>query len=159
MTTHVAVLMGGWSVERDVSLVSGKACAKALAAHGYRVSEVDVGRDIAAVLACLTPDVAFNALHGRWGEDGCVQGLLEILQLPYSHSGVRASAVAMNKPLAKEVFQRSGIACADGITVSLAEARREVPMAPPFVVKPPEEGSTIGVRIVKPGDNVDPFID
>ena len=159
MSTHVAVLMGGWSAEREISLVSGKACAKALASRGYRVSEVDVGRDIAAVLACLAPDVAFNALHGRWGEDGCVQGLLEILEIPYTHSGVRASAAAMNKPMAKDIFRQAGIACADGITISLAEARATLPMAPPFVVKPPEEGSTVGVRIVRPGDNIDPFID
>ncbi|MDP6708623.1 MAG: D-alanine--D-alanine ligase [Alphaproteobacteria bacterium] len=159
MSAHVAMLMGGWSAEREVSLVSGKACAKALGERGYQVSEVDVGHDLADVLTRLGPDLAFNALHGRWGEDGCVQGLLEVLEIPYTHSGVRASAVAMAKPMAKELFRQAGVACADGIIVSLAEARAERPMAPPFVVKPPAEGSTVGVRVVRPGDNIDPFID
>ena len=99
--THVAVLMGGWSSERDVSLVSGKACADALRRVGYRVTEVDVGRDLAAVLTALKPDVAFNALHGPWGEDGCVQGVLEVLGVPYTHSGVLASAMAMDKDKSK----------------------------------------------------------
>ena len=112
MSAHVAVLMGGWSAEREVSLTSGEACAKALANEGYRVSEVDVGRDLPSVLAGLKPDVCFNALHGRWGEDGCVQGLLELMGLPYTHSGVRASASAMHKPTAKELYLGAGIACA-----------------------------------------------
>ena len=159
MSAHVAMLMGGWSAEREVSLVSGKACASALRDEGYQVTEVDVGQDIAAVLLELKPDAAFNALHGRWGEDGCVQGLLEVLQIPYTHSGVRASANAMHKPTAKEIFIQAGIACADGVTVSLDEARRDPPLKPPYVVKPPEEGSTVGVRIVRPGDNSDPFAD
>ncbi len=157
MSQHVAVLMGGWSAEREISLISGDACAAALRQEGYRVSEIDVGRDLAVVLSELAPDIAFNALHGRGGEDGAVQGLLEILQIPYTHSGVRASAVAMRKPMAKEIFANSGIACADGITVSLEAARAAAPMAPPYVVKPPEEGSTVGVRVVRPGDNSDPL--
>ena len=157
MSAHVAVLKGGWSVEREVSLVSGEACARALEGAGYRVSQIDVGRDLAAVLQRLRPDVCFNALHGRWGEDGCVQGLLELMGLPYTHSGVRASANAMHKPTAKELFIAAGIACAEGVTVSLAEARRQIPMAAPYVVKPAREGSTVGVRIVRPNENLDPL--
>jgi len=157
MSAHVAILMGGWSAEREISLVSGRACAKALSGQGYRVSEIDVGRDLADVLLRLKPDVAFNALHGRWGEDGCVQGLLEVLGLPYTHSGVRASANAMHKPTAKELFRQAGLACAEGITISLDEARRAIPLAPPYVLKPPAEGSTVGVRVIRPGDNVDPL--
>ena len=109
MTKHVAILMGGWSVEREVSLVSGTAVANALKASGYRVSTIDVGRDVAQVLAETAPDVAFNALHGRFGEDGCMQGLLEILGIPYTHSGVRTSALAMHKPAAIENFLAAGL--------------------------------------------------
>jgi D-alanine-D-alanine ligase len=157
MSAHVAMLMGGWSAEREVSLVSGKACARALESQGYRVSEIDVGRDLPAVLTRLNPDVCFNALHGRWGEDGCVQGILEVLELPYTHSGVRASANAMHKPTAKELFVGAGIACAEGVTVSLEEARRQIPMPAPYVLKPAREGSTVGVRIVRPNENLDPL--
>src|SRR6478609_12045944 len=115
MTRHVAVLMGGWSVEREVSLNSGAACARALESVGYRVTRVDVQRDIAEVLARLKPDVAFNALHGPFGEDGCIQGVLEILAIPYTHSGVLASALAMNKPKAKDVMKAAGIPVAESI--------------------------------------------
>lgn len=153
---HVALLMGGWSAEREVSLVSGAGCAKALRAAGYRVSEIDVGRDIAEVLARLRPDVAFNALHGRYGEDGVIQGLLEILNIPYTHSGVMASALAMDKPMARRLFASDGLRVADGLVLTRAAAmalRGEDPMPRPYVLKPINEGSSVGVRIVMPGDN------
>ena len=152
---HVVVLMGGWSAERAVSLVTGRAVADALAARGYRVSEIDVGRDMAARLAALdpAPDVAFNALHGRVGEDGCVQGLLNILELPYTHSGLLASALAMDKPLANKLFSSIGIACPEGIVVDIETAAAGHVMEPPYVVKPANEGSSVGVRIVRRGDN------
>jgi D-alanine-D-alanine ligase len=150
---HVAVLMGGWSAEREVSLVSGQAVAKALDEVGYKVTPVDVGRDLAQVLTKLKPDVAFNALHGRWGEDGAVQGLLEVLGIPYTHSGVLASAVAMDKPVAKHLFAGAGIPCADGVVVERESLLNMEPLPRPFVVKPLNEGSSVGVAIVQPGDN------
>ncbi|MGH6719598.1 MAG: D-alanine--D-alanine ligase [Alphaproteobacteria bacterium] len=155
MTRHVAVLMGGWSTEREISLITGRAVAKGLEAAGYRVSAIDAGRDLARVLEALSPrpDVVFNALHGRWGEDGCVQGLLEILGLPYTHSGPLASALAMNKAMAKRVFETVGIPTAQGIVVHRDAAPAGPPMAPPFVVKPVAEGSSVGVRIIRPGAN------
>jgi D-alanine-D-alanine ligase len=149
MAKHVAVLMGGWSSERPVSLSSGNACADALEAGGFRVTRVDVQRDIAEVLARLRPDVAFNALHGPFGEDGCIQGILEILAIPYTHSGVLASALAMNKPKAKDVMKAAGIPVAEALLVSRFEAAKSHVMAPPYVVKPPAEGSSFGVLIVK----------
>ena len=149
MTQHVAVLMGGWSSERPVSLSSGNACADALEAGGFRVTRVDVGRDIAEVLARLKPDVAFNALHGPYGEDGSIQGVLEILAIPYTHSGVLASALAMNKPKAKDVMKAAGVPVAEALLVSRYEAAKAHVMAPPYVVKPPAEGSSFGVLIVK----------
>ncbi len=149
MVTHVAVLMGGWSSERPVSLNSGKACADALEGEGYRVTRVDVGRDIAEVLTRLHPDVVFNALHGPFGEDGCIQGILEVLAIPYTHSGVLASALAMDKPRAKHVLKAAGIPVAELILVSRFAAAEAHVMAPPYVVKPPAEGSTFGVFIVK----------
>lgn len=149
MTKHVAVLMGGWSNERPVSLSSGAGCADALEKSGYRVSRVDVGRDIAKVLAELKPDIAFNALHGPFGEDGCIQGILEILGIPYTHSGVLASALAMNKPKAKDVMRAAGIPVADTILMHRLEAAKAHPIAPPYVVKPPNEGSSFGVLIVR----------
>lgn len=148
MTTHVAVLMGGWSSERPVSLSSGNACADALEAGGYRVSRIDVGRDVAEVLAGLKPDVAFNALHGPFGEDGCVQGLLEVLGIPYTHSGVLASALAMNKPKAIDVMGAAGVPVAESVLMHRLEAARTHAMAPPYVIKPPSEGSSFGVLIV-----------
>jgi D-alanine-D-alanine ligase len=150
---HVAVLMGGWSSEREVSLVSGQAVATALRSCGYRVSEVDVGRDLGVKLAGIRPDIAFNALHGRWGEDGCVQGLLEVMGIPYTHSGVRASANAMDKPTAKRLFQDIGIPCAEDVIVSRDDLKGADPMPRPYVVKPLNEGSSVGVRIVQAGDN------
>src|SRR5688572_26776833 len=141
--------MGGWSSERPVSLSSGNACADALEAEGFRVTRVDVKRDIAGVLSELRPDVAFNALHGPFGEDGCIQGVLEILEIPYTHSGVLASALALNKPKAKDVMKAAGVAVPEGILVDRLTAARSHVMAPPYVVKPPNEGSSLGVIIVK----------
>jgi D-alanine-D-alanine ligase len=148
MSKHVAVLMGGWSAEREVSLRSGKACAEALDRRGYRVTPVDVGRDIAAVLAAAKPDAALNVLHGRPGEDGTLQGLLEILGIPYSHSGVLASALAMQKDYAKALFRAAGVPVAEDQVVSRFEAAKSHVMAPPYVVKPIAEGSSVGVFIV-----------
>ncbi|MBV39747.1 MAG: D-alanine--D-alanine ligase [Rhodospirillaceae bacterium] len=156
MSSHVAVLMGGRSAERPVSLTSGKACAQALRTGGYHVTEIDVGADLAARLLEVKPDVVFNALHGRWGEDGCVQGLLELLELPYTHSGVRASAVAMYKPSALEVFRAHDIPCAESCLSTVAAVNEKDPLERPYVVKPPSEGSTFGVRIVWAGDNEPP---
>ena len=150
---HVAVLMGGWSAEREISLVSGRACADALARRNYRVSTLDVGRDLSARLAELGPDVAFNALHGRLGEDGCVQGVLEVMGLPYTHSGVLASALSMNKPAAKHVFAEAGLPCAESVVVTREAVATAHVMEPPYVLKPLAEGSSVGVRIVQAGDN------
>ncbi len=148
-TPHVAVLMGGWSSEREVSLRSGAACASALEGEGYRVTRLDVGRDVAARLAEIKPDVCFNALHGRYGEDGCIQGLLETLGIPYTHSGVLASALAMHKERAKAVLAAAGVPVAESLIVSRAEAARAHAMKPPYVIKPPAEGSSVGVFIVR----------
>jgi D-alanine-D-alanine ligase len=153
---RVAVLMGGWSAEREVSLSSGKACASALESEGYEVVRLDVGRDAAMRLAEVRPDACFNALHGRWGEDGCVQGLLELLAIPYSHSGVRASAVAMNKELTRRVVRAVGVPVADGLTVRREEALAAHVLEPPYVAKPIAEGSSVGVEIVKRGANRPP---
>jgi D-alanine-D-alanine ligase len=147
---HVAVLMGGWSAEREVSLRSGKACADALESlSGYRVSRVDVTRDIAATLRALEPDVALNVLHGRPGEDGTLQGLLEVIGIPYTHSGVLASALAMQKDIAKTVLKAAQIPVPDGMVVSRAEAAKAHLMRPPYVIKPVAEGSSVGVFIVR----------
>lgn len=148
MSKHVAVLMGGWSAEREVSLNSGKACANALEGQGYRVTRVDVGRDIGQVLTALKPDVALNVLHGRPGEDGTLQGVLEILAIPYSHSGVLASSLAMKKDFAKAVFQTHGIPVPDGMVVSRFAAAKEHLLPRPYVLKPIAEGSSVGVFIV-----------
>lgn len=146
---HVAVLMGGFSSERPVSLSSGSSCAEALEAEGYRVTRVDVGRDIGKVLEELGPDVAFNALHGPYGEDGTIQGILEYLNIPYTHSGVLASALAMDKHLAKTVAKSVGIPVAEAKVMSRHAIGRSHPMKPPYVVKPVNEGSSFGVVIVK----------
>jgi D-alanine-D-alanine ligase len=148
MRKHVAVLMGGWSAERDVSLRSGKACADALGRRGYRVTPIDVGRDIAATLTAANPDAALNVLHGRPGEDGTLQGLLEILGIPYTHSGVLASAVAMQKDTAKVLFRAAGVPVAEDRVVSRLEAAKAHVMVPPYVIKPVAEGSSVGVFIV-----------
>src|SRR5271169_3615572 len=146
---HVAVLMGGWSAERPVSLNSGKGCADALETRGYKVTRVDVDRDIAEVLTRLKPDVAFNALHGPSGEDGSIQGLLEILRIPYTHSGVLASALALRKDQAKTVLAAAGIPVAESVTVDRHDAARRHALPPPYVLKPVSEGSSFGVVIVK----------
>jgi D-alanine-D-alanine ligase len=153
---HVAVLNGGWSAEREVSLSSGKGCAAALENEGFRVTRVDVGRDLPAVLNALKPDVCFNALHGRWGEDGCVQGLLEVLGIPYTHSGVLASSLAMNKELTKRIVAKLGVPVAEGRCVTPQQALVEHVLAPPYVAKPVAEGSSVGVVIVKEGANRPP---
>ena len=146
---HVAVLMGGLSAERSVSLKSGAACALALEGEGYRVTRVDVGHDISDALTHLKPDVVFNALHGRFGEDGIVQGILEMLRIPYTHSGVLASSLAMQKDRAKSVMKAAGVPVADGITISRFEAAKAHVMPPPYVVKPVNEGSSVGVILVR----------
>jgi D-alanine-D-alanine ligase len=148
--------MGGWSAEREVSLSSGRECTKALEDEGYQVTRVDAGRDLAERLAALRPDVCFNALHGRWGEDGCVQGLLEILGLPYTHSGVRSSAIAMNKEATKHAVSRAGVPLAEGVIVPREVALADHVLAPPYVAKPIAEGSSVGVVIVKSGANRPP---
>ncbi len=155
---HVAVLMGGFSSERPVSLSSGAACADALEAEGYRVSRVDVDRDVARVLAELRPDVAFNALHGPFGEDGTIQGILEYLQIPYTHSGVLASALAMDKERAKTIVKPAGVPVAESRVLSRFAIGRDHPMRPPYVVKPVYEGSSFGVVIVKEGQAGPPQI-
>ncbi len=150
MTKHVAVLMGGWSAEREVSLRSGKACADALARLGYRVTPIDVGRDIATVLGAEKPDAALNVLHGRPGEDGTLQGVLEILGIPYSHSGVLASALAMQKDFAKAIFRGAGVPVAEDKVASRFDAAKAHLLPPPYVIKPIAEGSSVGVFIVTP---------
>jgi D-alanine-D-alanine ligase len=149
MAKHVAVLMGGWSSEREVSLRSGNACAKALEGEGFKVTRVDVDRNVAATLAALKPDVAFNALHGPYGEDGTIQGVLEILQIPYTHSGVMASAVAMNKQMAKIVMEAAGVPVPHGKVVHRLDAAKEHVLKPPYVLKPVAEGSSYGVFIIR----------
>ena len=148
MSKHVAVLMGGWSAEREVSLRSGKACADAAEHVGYRVSRVDVGRDIATVLQTLKPDAALNMLHGKPGEDGTVQGILETLAIPYSHSGVLASALAIQKDVANAVMRAAGIPVPEGKVIARSDAAARHPMARPYVIKPLAEGSSVGVFIV-----------
>ena len=152
---RVVVLMGGISPEREVSLSSGAACADGLRQAGYDVVTLDVGRDVAALVEALdpAPDAVFNALHGRPGEDGTVQGVLELLGIPYTHSGVLASALAMDKPMAKRLLTAAGIPCPEGILVQRARLEEGDPMARPYVMKPPNQGSSVGVRIVRDGDN------
>ena len=146
---HVAVLMGGWSAEREISLRSGKACADALERGGHRVSRVDVDREIAATLRKLKPDAALNVLHGRPGEDGTLQGMLEILGIPYTHSGVLASALAMQKGTAKTVLKAAGVPVPGGMVVTRSEAAQRHLLPPPYVIKPVAEGSSVGVFIVR----------
>ena len=153
---HVAVLKGGWSAEREVSLVSGAACAEALRGEGFHVTEVDVDRSIAQTLAELKPDVVFNALHGPYGEDGTIQGILEVLDLPYTHSGVLASALAMDKARAKAIYRDVGVPVEDSFVVDRAAAAQSHQMDPPYVVKPIAEGSSFGIHIVPTGANSPP---
>ena len=145
---HVAVLMGGWSAEREISLRSGKACANALERQGLRVSRIDVGRDVAMVLAATAPDVVLNVLHGRPGEDGTIQGILEVMQIPYSHSGVLASALAMEKDHAKTALSAAGVPVPHGCVVSRFVAAKAHALERPYVIKPIAEGSSVGVFIV-----------
>jgi D-alanine-D-alanine ligase len=155
---HVAVLLGGFSSERPVSLSSGNACADALEEAGYEVTRVDVTRDVGAVLTTLKPDVAFNALHGPFGEDGTIQGVLEYLEIPYTHSGVLASALAMNKEQAKRVAKAVGIQVAESKIVNRFAIKNKHPMKPPYVVKPVNEGSSFGVVIVREDQSHPPQI-
>lgn len=150
---HVAVLMGGLSSEREVSLSSGEQCAKALEGQVAKVTRVDAGRDIAQVLAALKPDVVLNALHGEWGEDGCVQGILETLQIPYTHSGVLASAITMDKDKTKSILRAAGIAVPGGGLFDRFEVARRHVIAPPYIIKPNAEGSSVGVYLVPEGAN------
>lgn len=151
---HIAVLKGGWSAEREVSLNSGAACARALRELGYKVTEIDVQPDIAEIIKQTNPDIVFNALHGRYGEDGCVQGLLEIMKIPYSHSGVLASAVAMDKPMAKLIFAAAGLKVPFGKLATVSELQVGDPLPRPYVAKPANEGSSVGVHIIKEGDDI-----
>ena len=151
----VVVLMGGVSSEREVSLSSGTAIAKALAEAGYAVRTVDVGADVAALVRALTPapDVVFNALHGRFGEDGCLQGLLELMRIPYTHSGVFASALGMDKPAAKRAVESVGVRTPKGVVVSREALAESDPLPRPYIVKPIAEGSTVGLKLVTEGAN------
>ncbi|MFD0980799.1 D-alanine--D-alanine ligase [Tropicimonas aquimaris] len=152
----VAVLLGGPSAEREVSLSSGRECAAALRGEGFEVIELDAGPDLAARLAEVAPDVVFNALHGRWGEDGCVQGMLEWLRIPYTHSGVLASALAMDKERTKAAYRAAGLPVAESRLASAAEVRARHVMEPPYVVKPYNEGSSVGVYLVHEASNGPP---
>ena len=159
MSKYVAVLLGGRSPERDVSLVSGEKVIEALKAKGYQVSPIDPrDHDWMAQLDAIKPDVVFNALHGDWGEDGRVQGVLDYLDYPYTHSGVAASALAMDKQRAKAVLREAGIQCPEGQLISRFEAAREHVMKPPYVAKPNAQGSSVGVVIVTEGANHPPAI-
>ncbi len=161
MTRRVAVLMGGLSAEREVSLNSGQQCAAALREAGYAVEEIDVTADINALLAALepAPDVAFNALHGRYGEDGCIQGLLNLLRVPYTHSGVLASALAMDKFAARTIFSAQDIGIADAVVATPMDVEAGDVMPPPYVIKPINEGSSVGVHIVLKSDDRPPLDD
>ena len=155
MSKNVAVLKGGWSSEREVSLTSGTECANALRKAGYAVTEIDLQRDLGSLLDALEPrpDVVFNALHGRYGEDGHIQAILNILEIPYTHSGMLASAIAMDKARSKEVFKAAGLKCPEGHLLRMDEMQGGILFDPPYVIKPNNEGSSVGVRIVMPGDN------
>jgi D-alanine-D-alanine ligase len=152
---RVAVLHGGMSAEREVSLRSGVQVMEALRTAGFEVVPVVVGEDLGELIKALTPkpDVVFNALHGRFGEDGTIQGVLDYLGIPYTHSGVRASAMAMDKAAAKAVFSAAGLPVAPHRIIDIAELADHDPLPPPYVVKPVNEGSSVGVSIVQPGDN------
>ncbi|WP_374307176.1 D-alanine--D-alanine ligase [Dongia sp.] len=157
---RVTVLMGGLSAEREVSLASGANCAAALKEAGYVVETLDAGADLGSVIAQLKaqkPDVVFNALHGRFGEDGNIQGVLNLLKIPYTHSGLMASALAMDKPVAKRLFVAAGLRVPEGKLLTRAEVVAGDPMPRPYVVKPFNEGSSVGVTIIKEGDNAKPF--
>ena len=157
MSKHVAVLMGGLSAEREVSLTGGRLAARALEERGYRVSTIDVDRDLCRKLAETNPDVAYNALHGPYGEDGTVQGMLEILGIPYSHSGVLASALAIDKAMAKKIFVAAGIRCPESVMTTIDALDDADHMAPPYVIKPNREGSSVGVTIIREADEKPPL--
>ena len=154
----VAVLMGGPSAEREVSLSTGTQCAEALRGEGFEVVEIDAGQDLVERLKAVAPDVAFNALHGRWGEDGCVQGLLEWLKIPYTHSGVLSSALAMDKARTKDVYAAHGLPVVDSLIASRAAIEAAHVMEPPYVVKPNNEGSSVGIYIVRESANGPPTL-
>lgn len=154
MKKHVALLKGGLSGEREVSLASAESVTKALKELGYKVTEIDAGFDVAQKLSVVNPDLVFNALHGTYGEDGCIQGVLELLRIPYTHSGVLASAMAMHKPTAKIMFQSVGIRCPEGYLVDYKKILENDPMPRPYVVKPVNEGSSLGVVIIRKNDNL-----
>ncbi len=156
MKKRIAVLKGGWSPEREVSLNSGAACAKALRMKGYNAIEIDAGRNLADQLKDARPDAVFNALHGQWGEDGCVQGLLEVMGLPYTHSGVLASSLAMDKQRTKLVLKGAGVPSPEGRVMSRFDAAGGHAMEPPYVIKPNAQGSSVGVHIIRKGDNRPP---
>lgn len=159
---RVTVIYGGFSAERAVSLVSGRDAASALENAGYDVTTIDVSRDMQALTSAITatnPEVIFNALHGRFGEDGCIQGLLDMMGLPYTNSGRLASALAMDKAIAKKIFAAAGLPIAEDIIMTRKEAEKRDPMPRPYVVKPINEGSAIGVHIIRDGDNKTPFDD
>jgi D-alanine-D-alanine ligase len=157
-TPLIAVLMGGPSSEREVSLSTGRGCAQALRGEGYGVVEVDCGPDLPLRLAEIKPDVCFNALHGRWGEDGCVQGILEWLRIPYTHSGVLASALAMDKARTKDVYRAHGLPVAESVIVTKAQAMAAHVLPPPYVIKPNNEGSSVGVYLVAEGAKAPPVL-
>jgi D-alanine-D-alanine ligase len=157
-TPKVAVLMGGPSAEREVSLSTGRECAAALRGEGFEVVEVDAGPDLPARLTEIQPDVVFNALHGRWGEDGCVQGLLEWLKIPYTHSGVLSSALAMDKERTKQVYRAAGLPVVDSVLAAKSDVQARHVMPPPYVVKPYNEGSSVGVYIVQEAANGPPHL-
>ncbi|WP_242494110.1 D-alanine--D-alanine ligase [Salipiger sp. IMCC34102] len=148
--------MGGPSAEREVSLSSGRECAAALREAGFETIELDAGRDLAARLAELSPDVVFNALHGRWGEDGCVQGLLEWMRIPYTHSGVLASALTLDKQRTKAVYQDAGLPVVPSLLAKASDVRAGHVMTPPYVVKPNDEGSSVGIYLVHDGATAPP---
>jgi len=150
------MLMGGPSAEREVSLSTGRECARALRGEGYEVVEVDAGPDLVAQLNDIKPDVVFNALHGRWGEDGCVQGLLEWLRIPYTHSGVLASALAMDKERSKAAYRTAGLPVVDSVIAAKEDVMARHVIAPPYVVKPNNEGSSVGIYIVHEAANSPP---
>nr|WP_255599352.1 D-alanine--D-alanine ligase [Hasllibacter sp. MH4015] len=156
LPSRVVVLMGGPSAEREVSLSTGRECAEALRGEGFDVIEVDAASDLYARLSDIQPDVVFNALHGRWGEDGCVQGILEWMRLPYTHSGVLASALAMDKARSKDVFRRAGLPVVESVLAPRDRVRAEHVMQPPYVVKPNNEGSSVGVYLVNEAANGPP---
>ncbi len=154
----IAVVMGGPSAEREVSLSSGHECAAALRESGYDVTEIDAGRSLVEDLKAVSPDAVFNALHGRWGEDGCVQGLFEWLGLPYTHSGVLASALALDKERTKSTYRAAGLPVVDSQLAAKADIQSDHLMDPPYVVKPHNEGSSVGIYIVPEGANAPPRI-